>query len=99
MEIFFHVSYQRNGRYFCDQSVIDSGNLIGSPEDLVCRHGCSSEFITIANMTFMCTDFSIDNVWSFGERLFTYTFNESANITIAFTGGAWTGFGSWSILT
>ena len=100
MEIFFHISYRRSdGNNFCDQSVIDSGNLIGSPGNLVCRRGCSSESIIIANMTFMCTDFSIENNWSFGERLFTYTFNESANITVAFTGSAWTGFRDWSILT
>ena len=101
MEIFFHISWRRSFREgtFCDQSVIESGNLIGISSDLVCQHGCSES--TISNVLYMCTDFSIDEDWSFGERRFTYTFSEGPDITIAFTGNAWIRpFNSrWSIIT
>ena len=100
MEVFFHISWRRSsGAAFCNQPVIDSGNLIGESGNIDCLHGCSES--PIANVTFMCTDYSIAEDWSFGERRFIYTFNETSNITIAYTGINWirpinTG---WSILT
>ena len=87
MEVFFHISYRRDYRTFCNQSVIDSGNLIGESHDIDCLHGCSES--SIANVSFRCTAYSIEEDWSFGERRFTYTFNETSNITIAFTGPYW----------
>ena len=98
MEVSFHISWSHTS-IFCNQSVIDSGILIGVPEDLIyCQHGCSVS--AISNVKFRCTDFSIEDNWSFGERQFTYTFNEGPDITIAFTGGDWISpFGVWSILT
>ena len=97
MEVFFHISWRRSS-IFCNQSVIDSGNLIGQSANIDC-HGCSAS--PIANVTFMCTDYSIEDDWSFGERRFVYAFNEGPNITIAFTSGDWIRpFNSdWSILT
>ena len=72
MEVFFHISWRHNsGVTFCNQSVIDSGILIGESLDIACQQGCSES--TISNVTFMCTDFSIEEGWSFGERKFTYT--------------------------
>ena len=99
MEVFFHISWRRSS-VFCNQSVIDSGDLIGDSANIHC-HGCSESPIIIANVTFMCTDYSIEDDWSFGERRFSYTFNETSNITIAFTNGNWISpFNSgWSILT
>ena len=49
----------------------------------------------------MCTDFSIEENWSFGERQFNYTFSGGPNITIAFTGYNWISpfRARWSILT
>ena len=98
MEVFFHISWRR-GTAFCNQSVIENGNLIGESYDIDCLHGCSES--PIANVTFMCTSYSIEEDWSFGERRFIYTFNETSNITIAFNGNAWIEpFSSrWSILT
>ena len=100
MEVFFHISWRRSpGGVFCNQSVIDSGNLIGTSHNLNCQRGCSES--TISNVTFRCTDFSIEEDWTFGERIFLYTFNEGPDITIAYTGRAWISpFDSdWSILT
>ena len=49
----------------------------------------------------MCTDFSTEEDWSFGEHRITYTFDEGSDITMAFTGGNWIEpfSSSWSILT
>ena len=67
----------------------------------LCQNGCSSQSKIIADVLFMCTDFSIGEDWSFGEHLITYTFDEGSDITIAFTGGNWIGpfHSNWSILT
>ena len=98
MEVFFHISWRR-GTAFCDQSVIDSGDLIGESGNIDCLHGCPES--PIANVTFMCTAFSIEEDWSFGERRFSYTFNANSNVTLAYTGSAWISpfSSSWSILT
>ena len=88
MEVFFHISWRRSsGAAFCNQSVIDSGNLIGQSDDIDCQHGCSES--PIANVTFMCTDYSIEEDWSFGERRFIYTFNENYDVLLAYSGPAW----------
>ena len=99
MEIFFHTSWRRSSiNGFCNQSVTERGISIGYSGNLVCQHGCSESIISNVRPV-VCTDFSIEDDWSFGERRFTDTFNETSNITIALTGGIWKGFGSWSILT
>ena len=97
------MSWRRsfNGGTFCDQSVIDGGTLIGESGNLVCQNGCSSQSTIITDVLFMCTDFSIGEDWSFGERRIIYTFDEGSDITMAFTGRAWIEpfSSSWSILT
>ena len=89
MEVFFHISWRLSfaPEGYCDQSVVDSGILIGSGE-LVCQHGCS-ETAVISSMAYRCTDFSIEEDWTFGENQFTHTFQEDSEITIGFTGGDW----------
>ena len=105
MEIFFHISWRRSRTdFFCNQSVIESGELIGESGDLECLYGCHYGYnIIISNVLFMCTDFSVEEDWSFGERRITYTFNPFTYIykTITFTGGNWISpfHSSWSILT
>ena len=87
MEVFFHISWRRSfgPDGYCDQSIIDSGALIGSG-DLECQHGCSG---TISSMAYRCTDFSTEEDWSFGEHHFTHVFNGGPFITVGFTGGDW----------
>ena len=90
---------------FCDQSVIDSGKLMGESGNLVCQNGCSSQSTMITDVLFMCTGFSPSTStgedWSFGERRSNYTFDEGSDVTMVFTGAAWIDpFDSdWSILT
>ena len=87
MEITFRISWRRsfNGAY-CDQSTIESGGLIGISGNIQCHRGCSG---TISDVRYRCTDFSIEEDWSFGERVVTYTFPGGTDITIAFSGGDW----------
>ena len=40
-------------------------------------------------MRYRCTDFSIDEDWSFGERVVVHNFTRGPEITIAFTGSEW----------
>ena len=88
MEIFFHISWRRSFEIevHCDQSVIVSGDQIGVDGELLCEEGCSG---AISNVLFRCTDFSIDEDWSYGERLVTHNFTGGPRITIAFSGNAW----------
>ena len=64
----------------------------------MCQEGCSG---TISSVQYRCTDFSVEEDWSFGERLITYAFDSGPNIRIGFTGNAWISpFSSeWSIST
>ena len=86
MEITFRISWRRSLAY-CDQSTIVNDQLIGANGNVQCEQGCSG---TISDVRYRCTDFSIEEDWSFGERVVTYTFPEGADIiTIAFSGYAW----------
>ena len=65
--------------------------------------GCSG---TITAMSYICTDFSIQENWSFGERFIAYSndvalFNVADEVTIGFTGCCWISSvgGSWSLST
>ena len=62
--------------------MIDGGKLIGESGNLVCQNGCSSQSTIITDVLFMCTDFSIGEDWSFGERRIIYTFDEGSDITL-----------------
>ena len=68
--------------------------------DLRCQAGCSG---TIAPMSFICTDFSVAENWSFGENRLSFTFSStsSSTVTIGNTGGNWLApFNSgWSLPT
>ena len=54
-------------------------------------------------MSYTCTDFSVEENWSFGERRYTHDFTASASdiVTVGFTGGDWIApFNSrWNIST
>ena len=85
--------------YFCDSTTIANGYLRGGG-NLRCISGCSG---TITQLTYMCTDFSAAEDWSFGGRSVNYDISAitSANeVTIGFIGCCWiSSFGSWSLTT
>ena len=89
IEISYHISWQRSfgNNYFCDNNTITSGHLKRGEGSLTCQYGCSG---SISAMSFICTDFSIEEDWSYGERNLTYDFS-SVNgdiVAVGFTGRA-----------
>lgn len=99
MEIFYQISWRRSA-YSCDSSTVASGSLLSGEGHLRCIFGCSG---SIAAMSFICTDFSVDENWSFGENRLVYDFTAAADetVTIGYSGAAWISpFGSsWNIPT
>ena len=65
-----------------------------------CQYGCSG---SIRSLSYICTDYSVQENWQYGGDSFSYIFPTNANgiITIGFTGYAWISpFNSgWNIST
>ncbi|KAK7073546.1 hypothetical protein SK128_016753 [Halocaridina rubra] len=98
MEIYFRVSWRRSSWEGgnCDQTTIDSGTLLSSGS-IDCIAGCTG---SVMSAQYYCTDFSISDDWSFGERREVFTFSPGTqNITIAYTGCCWVIASSWNTVT
>ena len=102
MRIFYHISWRRNSGAGgnCDSNTVSSDNILPGQGSLVCQYGCVG---TISQMSYYCTDYSIEENWSFGERQLTHPFtvNGANLVTIGFTGCCWISpFNSrWNIST
>ena len=101
VEISYRISWRRSRRaHSCDSSTVASGHLISGEGSLTCQYGCSG---AITPMSYICTDFSIAEDWTFGERILTYDFSANIRdiIAVGFTGNAWISpFSSnWNIST
>ena len=102
MEISYHISWRRNRAAggFCNANTVSSGTLVTGEGSLTCQYGCSG---TIAAMSYICTDFSIEENWSFGEHRYAHSFTVPVGnvIAIGFTGRDWISpFNSaWNIST
>ena len=59
----------------CAQATIDAQTLLPSGGPLTCQSGCSG---SIGDFSYYCTDFSVADNWSAGERTYTYNFTESS---------------------
>ena len=57
----------------CTQAAIDAQTLLSSSHNLICQSGCSGN---VGNFSYHCTDFSVTDNWSAGERTYTYNFVE-----------------------
>ena len=78
IEITYHVSWRRTfsgGR--CDSSNV--GSTLRGGSTLSCLSGCSG---SITSMSYICTDFSIDENWSFGERRLNLDFSSYRDRTL-----------------
>ena len=97
MEIIFHTSWKRS-RVFCNSSTLaDSNTTIGS-RSYSCQYGCQGS----VNVSFFCTEYSVENDWSYLEGHETHLFNVSDinAVTIGTTGYTWTNpYGNWNIST
>ena len=75
--------------------------LIAGQGNLQCLYGCAISVTTIAQMSYICTDFSTTENWSFGERQLTYNFSITSDttVTIGYLGYAWVRYGDWNVST
>jgi len=102
MEISYHVSWQRDSTAggYCDSNKVRTGSYMPGEGSLTCQHGC---YGVITPMSYICTDYSTEENWSFGERHLTDSFGPFVGntITIGFVGCCWIApfNSSWSILT
>ena len=73
VQVIHRIAWRRDrsegGR--CTQATIDAQTLLPSGGQLACQSGCSG---TIGNFSYYCTDFSVTDNWSAGERTYTYNF-------------------------
>ena len=82
-------SWNRQTGYFCDQNTINNKNLIGPNDRIICRSGCAVSGESIGSTQFYCTAFSASEVWSFGERTFTYTIPKVASYRASYASCCW----------
>ena len=97
MEISFHISWRRD-HFPCDSSIINAGSLIGDGS-LTCQYGCSA---TVSSLKYMCTEYSIDDNWSFGSNVIMYNFTAHTGrlITIGTAFSGWISpFSNWNVST
>ena len=104
MEIFYHISWrQRNNGVYCNSTTVANGNLVAADGVLKCQYGCSDTIMS--KMYFVCTYFSVQDDWTFGEHHITHNFNHSYNentVTIGTVDSAWikeVGNSNWNIST
>ena len=75
MQITHRIAWRRDSGAggTCTQTTIDAQTLLssGGSHELRCQSGCSG---TIGNLSYYCTDFSVTDNWSAGERIYTYNF-------------------------
>ena len=104
MEISYQISWRRSsGGHQCDSTNVFNGDLINAGATLSCQYGCSGTIIS--PMSYVCTCFSIEDDWSFGEHNLTHIFNivsDQNTVTIGTSGGNWlteVGDGTWNVST
>ncbi|XP_068209798.1 uncharacterized protein [Palaemon carinicauda] len=101
MEISFQIAWRRDSFYImCDEDAIQSNTLLGGEEntELGCEEGCEN-YYTGLSLDFYCSDFSLEENWSFGGRTMKMNFTGSGNRgVLVFTGGNWIVAGSWYLV-
>ena len=88
VEISFYISWRRDtSSNKCDSTTVTSGTLIGK-NSLTCQYGCSG---TISSLKYFCTEFSVNDNWSFGSNVITYDFSTYSGglITVGTKSGDW----------
>ena len=101
MEITYHVSWRRDsgGGGRCDSNTIEQETVLSGEGSMTCQAGCSG---TITPMSYICTDFSTAENWSFGENRLSYVFSSAhSTVRVTFSGCCWISplGGGWNIPT
>ena len=92
----------RRGFFYCDQTTINSGGTIGSGSVCCIGSQCGSLGCPVTTAV-PCTDFSVSQDTSAGQRSTILNLPPNVMIALSFTGGAWitlnTGGGNWAVTT
>ena len=77
MQITHRIAWRRDTSQggTCTQTTIDAQTLLPSGGRLTCQSGCSG---TVGHFSYYCTDFSVTDNWSTGERTYMYNFTGSS---------------------
>ena len=102
MEISYQISWTQSSSHKCDSNTVISGNRIDYGGPLNCQYGCSGTIMS--TMSFICTYYSTEDNWLFGEYHTTYTFNsvnDAKTVTIGYESNAWVNEigGRWNFST
>ena len=103
MEISYQISWRRSHpSHTCDSSSVAKSLLFSGGNAINCQYGCSGTIIS--SMSYVCTYFSVEDDWSFGENYTTYNFSvtDENTVTIGTFRSNWikeAGDGKWNIST
>ena len=105
MEVSYQTSWTRSrSGHTCNSTHVTNGVLFGGSSRIRCRYSCQPDII-ISPMSYVCTYFSVEDDWSFGEYHITHNFksvSHKSTVTIGTLGSSWVaevGFGNWNIST
>ena len=102
MEISYQISWKISSTNWCNSTLVAKSTLINGESNIGCQYSCSGTIIS--PISYVCTYFSAEDNWSFGEYHKTYLFNSVSDentVTIGTASTAWiSGVGSrWNIST
>ena len=101
VEISYHISWRRSwsSATFCDDTTVSTRTAITGLGSFSCQYGCSG---AIASLPYICTDYSTEEDWSYGEYHLVFNFASTTpdnTVTIGFTSCCWVSFGNWNLST
>ena len=104
MEISYQISWRRSHRFHdCTSTHVTNNYLITGQDSINCQYSCSGTIIS--PISYVCTYFSVEDDWLFGEYHKTYLFNSVSDentVTIGTFSFDWiaaVGSGQWNIST
>ena len=103
MEISYQISWKRSASgHYCTSTNVANRYLINGEDKINCQYSCSGDIIS--PISYVCTYFSLEDNWTFGEYYTTYDFNgvsDRNTVTIGTVNTAWiSAVGSrWNVST
>jgi hypothetical protein len=71
VQITHRIAWRRDsGAGRCTQATVEAQTLLSGEGRLTCQSGCSG---TIGDFSYYCTDVSVTDNWSAGERTYMYS--------------------------
>lgn len=69
--------------------MIKDNKRFGPDLNIVCQEGCDKPNEVVGNTSIICTAYSINDNWSFGQSEFQYTLPKNRQIKVSFFGSFW----------